>query len=143
MKTRWTEGLLDFRDAYSVRKNVFVIEQQIDEKFEIDEYDEIAMHLTIYLKGIPVATGRLFEQNDYFVIGRICVIKKYRNRELGKLLLEKLVERAISMGAEELRLSSQVYATGFYRKFGFEEYGDTYNDAGIEHISMIRKVERI
>ncbi|WP_319508021.1 GNAT family N-acetyltransferase [uncultured Methanolobus sp.] len=140
MQLKWIKGSEDYSDAYKVRKTVFVLEQSIDESLELDEYEAIALHLVVYIDGIPVATGRIFEHNNSFVIGRISVIKEYRNMHLGTLLMEKLIEKAISMRAKELHLSSQVYATGFYSKFGFEEYGNTYLDAGIEHISMVRKI---
>ena len=98
------------------------------------------MHLVIYDDRIPVATGRVFCDKDGFHIGRICVLKEYRSKQLGKLVMEKLIEKAISEGAKDIHLSSQLYATTFYRKFGFMEYGETYDDAGIEHISMILRV---
>ncbi|WP_342305425.1 GNAT family N-acetyltransferase [Methanolobus sp. ZRKC5] len=139
MQIKWINGSDDFSDAYKVRRDVFVIEQNIDENLELDEYDVISLHLVVYNDKIPVATGRIFEHDDSFTIGRICIIKEYRNRNIGKLLMKNLIEKTISMGAKELHLSSQLYATGFYKKFGFKEYGETYDDAGIEHISMIRK----
>ena len=140
MQLKWIKGARDFSDAYKVRKNVFVLEQNIDESLEFKEYDSIALHLVVYNDEIPVATGRVFEHNASFVIGRICVIKEYRSMHLGTLLMEKLIEKAISMRAKELHLSSQFCTTGFYSKFGFEEYGNTYLKVGIEHISMVRKV---
>ncbi|WMW22608.1 GNAT family N-acetyltransferase [Methanolobus mangrovi] len=140
MHLKWIKGSEDFSDAYDVRKNVFVLEQSIDESLELDEYDAISLHLVVYNNRTPVATGRVFGYSDSFVIGRICVLKEYRSMHLGTLLMEKLIEKAISMRAKEVHLSSQLYATGFYSKFGFEEYGNTYLDAGIEHISMVRKV---
>ncbi len=139
MQIKWIKGSEEFNDACEVRINVFVLEQSIDENLEFDEYDSIALHLVIYNNRTPVATGRIFEHSGKFTIGRICVVKEYRNMHLGSLLMEKLIEKAITMGAKELHLSSQVYATSFYRKFCFEEYGDTYDDAGIEHIAMLRK----
>lgn len=140
MKIRWIRGEEGFEDAYRVREAVFIIEQNIDEELEIDINDESAMHLVIYDDEIPVATGRVFEDKDGFHIGRICVLKEYRSKNLGKLIMEMLVEKAVSDGAKEIHLSSQLYATAFYRKFGFREYGETYDDAGIEHISMILSI---
>ncbi len=141
IRIKWIKGTDKFKDAYSVRKDVFVIEQKIEETFEIDEYDSLSTHLIIYDNIQPVATGRIFEQGDKFVIGRICVIKEYRKKSLGTLMMQELIKKAISMGARTIHLSSQVNATGFYRKFGFREYGETYDDAGIEHISMTLRIK--
>ncbi|WP_407356641.1 GNAT family N-acetyltransferase [Methanolobus sp. WCC5] len=140
MKMKWTAGYENFSDAYKVRKEVFVNEQKIDEELEIDEYDENALHLVIYKNLKPIATGRLFEQDGSFIIGRVCVLREYRSMQLGSLLMDSLIEKAISIGAKELYLSSQVAATGFYSRFGFFAYGDVYKDAGIDHISMVRRI---
>ncbi|MDG6244295.1 MAG: GNAT family N-acetyltransferase [Methanolobus sp.] len=137
---KWTAGYDNFSGAYTVRKEVFVKEQKIDEELELDEYDNISLHLTIYRNSKPVATGRLCEHENSFIIGRVCVLKEYRKMELGRMLMEKLIEKAISLGAKKLRLSSQTTAIGFYSRFGFSVCGDTYQDAGIEHISMVRKI---
>lgn len=140
MQIKWTNRHDNFIDAYMVRREVFVVEQKVPEELEIDEYDNIALHLVVYDDRTPVATGRIFETGSSFVIGRICVLREYRNMGLGNLLMEELIGKAISMGATEIVLSSQTYATGFYEKFGFKEYGNIYLDAGIEHISMRKKI---
>ena len=36
----------------------------------------------------------------------------------------------------QLELHAQVSAIGFYEKFGFEAFGEQYDEAGIEHQSM-------
>nr|WP_321498569.1 GNAT family N-acetyltransferase [uncultured Methanolobus sp.] len=136
LKRTWIDGFEGFEDAYSVRKAVFVIEQDITEELEIDDNDKRSTHLIIYDEATAVATGRLFADDEGFHIGRICVLKEYRKMKLGKMVMEMLIEKAISQGAKSIHLSSQLYAIGFYRKFGFEEYGETYDDSGIEHISM-------
>ncbi|WP_406662151.1 GNAT family N-acetyltransferase [Methanolobus sp. ZRKC3] len=140
LQSRWTQGLKEFDDAFSVRKEVFIIEQDIDEEIEVDEFDDISWHLVLYDSGKPVATGRIFKKADSFVIGRICVLKEYRGRSIGNLLMELLMERANDLGARRLRLDSQLYAIDFYRRFGFREYGEIFLDAGIEHLKMVKEI---
>jgi predicted GNAT family N-acyltransferase len=76
IKSMWIDGLKSFEDAYSVHKDVFVIEQDIDEKLEIDMNDDKSIHLTLYDEATPVATGRLFADGEGFHIGRISVLKE-------------------------------------------------------------------
>lgn len=52
--------------------------------------------------------------------------------------MERLLEKAQEAGVERLYLDSQVNAIGFYRKFGFKEYGNIFDDAGIDHVSMVK-----
>ncbi|MDQ1254577.1 MAG: hypothetical protein QG646_3847 [Euryarchaeota archaeon] len=44
------------------------------------------------------------------------------------------------MGAEEVQVHAQTHAMDFYRKSGFVVYGATFLEAGIEHISMLKKL---
>jgi N-acetylglutamate synthase-like GNAT family acetyltransferase len=43
---------------------------------------------------------------------------------VGKALMEKLLEKAKAKGIKKLYLDSQIKAIGFYRKFGFHECSD-------------------
>lgn len=90
------------------------------------------------INGTPIATGRLFESGSHFRLGRIGVLKRYRSRGLGRFRMERLLEKAEEEGVEKLYIDSQVRAVGFYRKFGFKEYGDIFDDEGIEHVSMVK-----
>ena len=41
---------------------------------------------------------------------------------------------------ETFKLSAQSYAIPFYERLGFEAHGDEYDDAGIPHRDMERRV---
>ena len=138
VEIRWTEGLDSFDEVYQVRKEVFIGEQDIPEELEIDEIDSIATHITLFDKNKPVATGRLYKRNDTFYIGRVCVLSNSRDQGFGRLVMKELIERGKHEGAIEIHLSSQIQAMGFYRKFGFCEYGKIHYDAGIAHMWMRR-----
>ncbi|WP_410509819.1 GNAT family N-acetyltransferase [Methanosarcina hadiensis] len=130
----------DLKDAFFVRREVFIKEQNVPEEEEFDEADPESHHVVIYADGKPVATGRLFKTEESWLIGRIAVLKDYRGKHAGKLVVEKLLEKASEMGAEEIHVHAQTHATNFYRKSGFVEYGTTFQESGIEHISMIKRL---
>lgn len=138
MYIKWTKGLNDFKDAYSVRRKVFVIEQHVSEDIEIDESDSISEHLVVYDEDIPIATGRVFRKDDSVILGRICVLKEYRGMNVGSFLMENMLEKAEEMGAKEIKLDSQIYAVEFYQRFGFRKRGGIFKDAGIDHVEMVR-----
>ncbi|MEZ5333894.1 MAG: GNAT family N-acetyltransferase [Methanolobus sp.] len=117
MEIKWTSGFDDFDDAYLVRKNVFVFEQNVDESIEIDEFDSVSIHIVIYDNALPIATGRIFKMDKLAVIGRVSVLKDYRGKNVGKMLMEKLLEKAESMNPEAIKLDSQLHAIEFYRQF--------------------------
>ncbi len=138
MEYKWIYGKAGFDEAFKVRKAVFIAEQKVPEFLERDEFDDHAQHVLVYDNDIPIATGRLFNDGNHFKLGRICVLKPYRGMELGRSLMERLLEKAQGAGVERLYLDSQVSAIGFYRKFGFKEYGNIFDDAGIDHVPMVK-----
>ena len=77
-----------------------------------------------------MATGRLLPDGH---IGRMAVLKDWRNRGIGGLMLQKLIERAKARGDREVALSAQVHAVPFYRAHGFVAEGSEYLEAGIRH----------
>lgn len=138
MNYKWIYGKEGFEEAFKVRRAVFVEEQKVPESLEKDGFDEQAHHLLIYGNDLPIATGRFFDNGFHFKLGRICVLKSYRGMDLGRFLMERLLEKAEEAGVEKLYIDSQVKAVGFYRKFGFKEYGNIFDDAGIDHVSMVK-----
>ena len=49
-------------DCRMIRETVFVKEQGFENEF--DRIDAKALHLAVYAGEVPVATGRLFSDND-------------------------------------------------------------------------------
>jgi predicted GNAT family N-acyltransferase len=116
-----------------IRTTVFIEEQNVPEEMEWDEYDETCTHVIVEINGDYVATGRLLEVGQ---IGRMAVLKSYREMGIGSKVLEKLLSIAKSIGMKTIFLNAQLDAIGFYRKYGFEEEGNIFDDAGILHRKM-------
>ena len=74
-------------------------------------------------------------------IQRVCVSKALRGKGIGAAIIGFIVNRARRHKlAPYARLGSQTHALEFYRKLGFEAYGDDYLDAGIPHRDMQLKL---
>ena len=129
----------DLEDAFHVRREVFVKEQKVPEEEEFDRADLRSRHVVVYANTRPVATGRLFNDGETWLIGRISVLKECRGKKVGKLVVDKLLETAVKMGAGEVYIHAQTHAVSFYEKFGFVAYGETFLETNIEHISMVKK----
>jgi predicted GNAT family N-acyltransferase len=129
-----------YEDALSVRMAVFVVEQQIPREEEIDGYEDAAIHAVGYEGGVPIAAGRLVLMDGYGKVGRMSVLKEHRGRGIGALVLTALEREAASRGLPEARLSAQLTARGFYERAGYTAYGDVYDDVGIPHIDMKKRL---
>ena len=123
-------------DARRVRELVFVREQGIPLELEMDQWDARCDHaLASAADGTIVGTGRLLPDGH---VGRMAVLKDWRGRGVGALLLQALVEQARNRGHANVRLNAQADATGFYRRYGFEACGSEFMEAGIAHVVMQR-----
>jgi predicted GNAT family N-acyltransferase len=131
----WDEACLDAR---RIRELVFVREQGVPLELEWDDQDEHCDHALAYAAdGSAVATGRLLPDGH---IGRMAVLKEWRGRGVGAVVLQALIEQARQRGHASVRLNAQTYAAGFYRRFGFDVSGSEFMDAGIPHLPMRREL---
>lgn len=124
----------DAEQLKRIRFAVFVDEQHVPTEIEIDEHDANCHHWLAYSPdGEAIATARL-ENNGK--VGRMAVLKSHRDKGVGAALMRRIILDASAMGMTNLHLHAQCHASGFYQQFGFEPHGDTFDEAGIDHIEM-------
>jgi len=123
--------------AAPIRFAVFVEEQGVPLDIELDYQDVLSVHALVFDQERPVATGRLLPDGH---IGRMAVLKDWRRRGIGALMLNSLMQRAKERGYTEVALSAQLQAVPFYRAHGFTPEGDEYLEAGIKHQAMKRRL---
>lgn len=130
------------KSAMLLRTEVFVEEQGVPLALEHDEWDTTCDHVTLFNRlDQPMATGRLLPaQAGVSRIGRMAVKRVLRGSGLGEIVLQALLDRASSRGDFEVVLHAQTSAQDFYAKFGFTPDGAVYLEAGIEHITMRKRL---
>lgn len=124
-------------DAKEIRTKVFINEQGFSKEF--DDIDETAIHIVIFNdNNIPVATCRIFEDTamNAYVLGRLAVIKEYRGKNLGSIIVKEAEQYIKKIGGTCIILHAQCRVNAFYQKLGFTEFGDTDKDEGRPHIWM-------
>ncbi len=129
-------GLEGFEKAKEIRYRVFVQEQSVPQELEWDSFDKIAHHLILYLNNIPFGTARLFTKENRSYIGRVAVLKEYRGKGYGRIIMKAIMEHAKNIGIKRIYLHSQTYIKDFYKKLGYKEIGDKFIEAGIPHVEM-------
>lgn len=131
------------RDAYNIRKKVFVEEQQVPINIEIDEHENSSTHFVLYDDNdSPAGAGRFRIVNGKGKVERICVLPEYRGMGAGVQIMEKIEEHARELPIEELVLNSQSYAIPFYEKIGYKTVSDEFMDAGIPHRTMNKILQK-
>ena len=123
-------------EARRIRELVFVREQGVPLELEWDEQDPRCAHALAYnAADEAVGTGRLLPDGH---IGRMAVLKEWRGKGVGAVLLLALIEQARERRHARVRLNAQISAASFYRRFGFEISGPQFMEAGIPHVPMQR-----
>jgi predicted GNAT family N-acyltransferase len=153
-EVRVAEDPADREACFTVRKEVFVVEQGVPQDIEYDAHDAhdaVAVHvLAVREDGTPLGTGRLLYgeaaaariggEGSVGSLGRLAVIRDARGLGVGAALVRALEDAARARGLTAVDLHAQTHALGFYERLGYTAYGPEFPDAGIPHRAMRRAV---
>ena len=131
----------DMAEVAALRTRVFVDEQGVPPEIEQDAADATAVHvLSRDDAGRVVATGRLLVDGARATIGRMAADPAVRGRGHGAAVLTELHRQAALRGVTEVELHAQLTARGFYERAGYAAVGEEYEEAGIAHVTMRRRL---
>ncbi|MEH6988168.1 MULTISPECIES: GNAT family N-acetyltransferase [Bacillales] len=140
MEVKVVSSEQELLDAFSVRKHVFVSEQNVPEEEEIDQFEDEAVHFVLYNNGMPAGAGRFRTVDGNGKVERICVLKEHRKSGSGKAIMDKIEEHALKQGLSALKLNAQTQAIPFYEKLGYKVISEEFMDAGIPHRTMKKTI---
>jgi predicted GNAT family N-acyltransferase len=124
--------------AGPLRFAIFVGEQNVPAGIELDDQDANCVHAVAFdVDNKAIGTGRLLPDGH---VGRMAVVQEWRRRGIGAEILQALMDEARKRGHAEVLLSAQLQAAEFYRGFGFAAEGKVYEEAGILHQKMRKKL---
>ena len=128
--------------AQAIRHAVFAAEQGIHADLMCDDADASAVHALAFNRmGVAVAGGRLMVAGPGVAqIGRMATAAVLRGAGVGAAVLQALLQAARQRGDVEALLHAQTSAVGFYRRAGFVEQGPVFEEAGVAHQTMHRRL---
>ena len=136
----------DFSVISAIRNKVFHQEQQVEPELDFDGKDEICSQLVAYLDGEAIGTTRIrYLDENTAKIERLAVLPTARGQGVGKKImlkaLEVIAEQNITakQNITEIVIHAQEYIKGLYEQLGFEQEGEVFVEAGINHVKMKRK----
>ena len=124
--------------AFQIRRKVFVEEQGVDPALEYDHEQE-SHHYLMLLGEKPIGAARWRETPGGIKLERFAVLKEYRNRGLGEIILREVIKDVVPSG-KKIYLHSQLKAVPFYERNGFVKMGDPFTEAGMKHYCMEYKL---
>lgn len=124
-----------FESVFDIRHEVFQDEQHVPEETEVDGNDHVAHHYLAIVDETYVGTGRWrLSLGGNVRMERLAVLKDYRHHGVGRAMMEVML-KAVPPN-REIYLHAPVDAAKFYEKIGFEQRGEAFEEAGMQHIEM-------
>ena len=127
----------DLDKVFAVRREVFVIEQDCPPELEW-EFEDESTHFLATADGEPAGACRWRKTDKGYKLERFAVLKEFRGFGIGQALVQAVLDD-LPVDADYVYLHAQVQAVSLYKKFGFEQTGPEFEEAGIRHYKMIRK----
>ena len=125
----------DKERCFSVRREVFVKEQNISEKIEFDDTNFNATNFIATFKNKSIGTARYRFPDQGVKLERFAVLKSFRNLGVGKKLVDYIIN--IVRDKKFIYLHAQESVVEFYFKLGFKKIGSPFFEAEISHQKMM------
>lgn len=125
----------DLTICYDIRRQVFIVGQNVPEELEIDGLDQEATHYLIYVNDLAIGTARVRLINPQEgKIERVAILESYQGQGYGSKLINFILKDLQEhTNVKLVILGAQLTALKFYQKLGFSTFGEVFLDAGIEH----------
>lgn len=127
--------------AFALRREVFVIEQEVSTEDEFDDYEELSHHYVVLdEEGNAIGAARWRKTENGIKLERFAVKEGHRGTGIGSALVEKVLEdiREKEGEGQNIYLHAQLGAVPLYQKYGFQEIGDQFLECDIWHYLMRR-----
>lgn len=134
-------SVTDLSICLEIRREVFIEEQHVPRAEEIDGLDWECVHFLAADQGAPVGTARLRRlEPGLMKVERVAVRRSHRRRGVGAAIMNAVETEAFRLGANDLVLAAQVGALSFYTRLGWVAEGPVFDDAGIPHRKMHKRI---
>jgi predicted GNAT family N-acyltransferase len=130
----------DLDVAFTIRRKVFVDEQNVSAEEEYDEFETTSTHFLARVDSVSCGTARWRRTSNGVKLERFAVLKEYRGKGVAKALVQAVLNDVFSQQPEPIEriyLHAQVSAMPLYAGFGFIPVGPIFDEAGIQHQKMV------
>ena len=135
-----TSGV-ELQEAFEVRRQVFVREQEISEELVFDGHDEEELHMVVKDGERVIGSARVqFLAGNQAKLERMAVLKRYHRKGIGREMLLFLDTVWKDKQVQQVIIHAQLEVVPFYKLCGFDEFGSPFREAGIKHIKMRKRV---
>lgn len=130
---------LNTNELYNIlklRSQVFIVEFNCAYQ-DLDGKDLNSIHFYITNRGEVVSYLRAVKEDNFILIGRVIVDKKYRGKGISEKLLNEAIKYIFKNDKyEKIKIEAQVRLEDYYNKFGFVRTSNNYLLDNLLHCDM-------
>ncbi len=130
----------DLDYAFAIRREVFVVEQNVSAEDEYDEFEPSSRHFLARLEAEPVGTARWRTTDKGIKLERFAVRAAARGQGVGKALVRTVLDDVFAHHpqlTQSIYMHAQLSAMPLYLGFGFGAVGEQFAECGIQHYTMV------
>lgn len=134
----------ELEEAFSIRKSVFVQEQNLFKRTDADEHDQKAIHLVAKYEDLIIGTVRVYKAgtgNGDWIGGRLAVKKGFRTSGAGERLVREAVATVKKNGCNHFTAHIQEQNISFFEQLGWKGIGPAKEHFGRPHQLMAANLE--
>ena len=124
-------------ECISIRRSVFIEEQNIPEKIELDDPLIKSTNFLAIHDDNFIGTARYRITNLGIKLERFAVLRDFRGIGVGKSLVKFIIKSIKTKST--IYLHAQQPVISFYTKLGFIPVGDIFYEADIPHKKLIKQ----
>jgi len=128
----------DLEKVFAIRREVFVGEQNCPPELEW-ENEDVSTHFLATVDGVPAGASRWRKTDKGYKLERFAVLKPYRGKGTGQALVQAVLND-LPVDASYVYMHAQIDAITLYLRFGFVKVGEQFEEAGIQHFTMEKRV---
>ena len=126
----------------AVRLREKILREPLGSKFTDKELEEEKNHIQIagFLDNELVATAVLVPEGDKMKMQRVVVLDSLRGQKIGSKMMAFCEKLALERNVEVMYCHARDSAVDFYSKNNYEKEGDYFDEDGIPHLKMRKKL---
>ena len=134
----------ELEPCLAIRHAVFCAERGVSPEIERDKGDVLNAgydHFLLLSGETPVGALRCRNPGGGTIqLQRFCILKEHRKSGLGRQAVRLIEEHSRQNGISQIEMDAKFEVYGFYQKCGYQTTGQPFEEAGIPHIKMIKRV---
>ena len=143
MKTTFKEiahNSSEWRNAVKLREKI--LREPLGSFFTDQELEEEKYHFQIagFIDDTIIATAVLVPEGEVMKMQRVVVTENLRGLNIGSEMMTFCEKFALDRNSKLIYCHARDSAVNFYIKNGYEGIGDYFDEDGIPHLKMIKKL---